>query len=443
VLAYGSINAGSITTNTNTTVKDPAAGILAGYDPNNADAADNNPSTGVSYIHGTVEIDDYASIMATASGTDGIRGINYGDGTISIIAEAGAIIAAGHYGIAAIGGDGGDITITNSATLTGGTAAIDTTTTTSTETVTIENLGHMTGDVLTENATFDNGSGGEWDLAGASTFATGTNILTNEGIIDTNGTSSITTTGTLSITNTGTVNVQSGALDVGAPVTGTGQFTIGSGDQLEFGGSVASGQTITFEGATGTLKLDNPTQFAGHISGLSGSDGIDLAGFDSAQTVVTPVIGTTETVLTVTDENHTIANNTDAVITLIGNYTNSTFNVSNDTHGGVLIVDPPASQPAVTTIVATEANQTLTGTGSPDNFAFNFAHVGQSTVTDFNANMDVLEIKASLFANFQALLDATHDDGHGNSVIALDAHDAITLTGIHKAALNQTDMHLV
>ena len=76
-----------------------------------------------SNVHGTVQIDDYASITA-AAGTDGIRGINYGTGTISIIAEAGAIITAGEYGIAAIGGDGGDITITTSATLTGGTAAI-------------------------------------------------------------------------------------------------------------------------------------------------------------------------------------------------------------------------------------------------------------------------------------------------------------------------------
>ena len=299
----------------------------------------------------------------------------------------------------------------------------------------------MIGNVLTENATFDNGSGAEWDLAGSSLFAAGTNVLTNEGIIDANGASSITTNGTLSMANTGTINVQSGVLDVGASVTGTGQFTIGNGDQLEFGGSVASGQTITFEGTTGTLKLDDPSQFAGHISGMSASDGIDLAGFDAAQTVVTPNVGTSQTVLIVTDENHTVANGTDAVITLFGNYTNSTFNFSSDTHGGVLIVDPPASQPVVSTIVATGANQTLSGTGSPDNFVFEFANVGSSTVTNFNTNTDILELKAP-FANFQALLSATHEDGYGNSVITLDAHDTITLSGVAKAALNQADVHL-
>jgi len=45
-------------------------------------------------------VDDYASIFAP-SGTDGIRGTNYGTGTITIIAEAGAIISAGRHGIGA------------------------------------------------------------------------------------------------------------------------------------------------------------------------------------------------------------------------------------------------------------------------------------------------------------------------------------------------------
>jgi hypothetical protein len=299
----------------------------------------------------------------------------------------------------------------------------------------------MTGDVLTENAAFDNGLGGVWNLAGASTFASGENTLTNEGAIDTTGASRIS--GTLSVTNTGTVNVQSGSLDIAAPVGGTGQLTIASSATLELGASVTSGQTITFEGSTGTLKLDDATHFAGEISGLTGSDGIDLVGFDFSKTVLTPVIGATQTVLTVTDENHSVTNGTAADITLLGNYTSSTFNFSDDTQGGVLIVDPPASAPAVTTVVATGINQTLTGTGPADNFVFNFAAVGQATVTNFHANTDVLQLNASLFANLQALLDATHEDGHGNSVIALDAHDSVTLTGVTKAQLNQTDTHLV
>jgi Ca2+-binding RTX toxin-like protein len=128
---------------------------------------------------------------------------------------------------------------------------------------------------------------------------------------------------------------------------------------------------------------------------------------------------------------------------VLGNYANSTFNFSDDTHGGVLIVDPPATMPAATTIVARGANQTLTGTGATDNFLFNFAAVGHATVTNFHADTDVLQLKAPMFANVQVLLDATQEDGYGNSVITLDAHGSIKLAGVAKAHLNQTDLHLV
>jgi hypothetical protein len=326
--------------------------------------------------------------------------------------------------------------------LAGFPTAIDATTT-STGTVIIDNYGIMTGDVISANAAFDNEAGAVWNLAGSSTFATGANIIINDGTIDTTGTSNITTGGTLSVTNTGTVNVQSGSLDIAAGVTGTGQFTIGSGAQLEFGAAVSADETVTFEGSTGTLKLDDATHFAGSIVGMTGSDGLDLANFDAAHAVVTPVTSSTQTVLTVTDENHTVANGTAAVITLFGNYTNSTFNFTDDTHGGILIVDPPAAAPASTTIAATGINQTLVGTGTAETFVFNFSNIGQATVTNFHADTDELQLKSSLFANVQAILDATHDDGNGNSVITLDAHDSIKMTGVAKAQLNQSDFHFV
>ncbi len=70
VTAHGSIISGT----TPTLSGDPAAGILAGYQPGvwatNVDAVNGN-------VAGSVLIDDYATITA-AAGTDGIRGINYG-----------------------------------------------------------------------------------------------------------------------------------------------------------------------------------------------------------------------------------------------------------------------------------------------------------------------------------------------------------------------------
>jgi VCBS repeat-containing protein len=260
------------------------------------------------------------------------------------------------------------------------------------------------------------------------------------GIIDATGLLTLDTDHT--ITNSGLLEASTGGmLVVDDAVAGTGSETIGNGGILEFASSVASTQTLTFTGSTGTLKLDDATHFAGQIKGLADSDGIDLAGFD-ADAKITRLSTKTSTVLTVTDEHHTAHNGTAASITLLGDYTDSAFTISNDLHGGVLIVDPPAP-PSSTTVTATGINQTLTGTGPSDNFVFDFANVGQATITNFHVDTDLLQIKSAIFANAQAILDATHDDGHGNAVVALDAHDSITLAGVTKAQLHQTDFHLV
>jgi hypothetical protein len=55
VLAFGTIHSGTILAGSG----DPAAGILAGYNPNNTDTANNG-------VHGDVSVDDYASIVAAA-----------------------------------------------------------------------------------------------------------------------------------------------------------------------------------------------------------------------------------------------------------------------------------------------------------------------------------------------------------------------------------------
>jgi hypothetical protein len=339
VLAFGTINSGSIPTAT--VANDPAAGILAGYNPNNSDTPDNN-------VHGNVSIDDYASISA-AAGTDGIRAVNYGTGTVTIISEAGAVITAGRYGIGAFGFDGGDVSIKNNATVTGGTAAIDAVST-STGIVTIDNFGTLVGNVISGSATFHNELGAFWNLAGASTFASGVNVLINDGTINTTGTSSITTSGLLSISHTGLINVQSGSLNIGAAVSGTGIFTIGDGATLEFGGSVAAGETVSFLGMHGTLVLDHSltAPFAGQISNLQGTalvhDNIDLldlvwSGTGSASYVATAA---TSGVLTVND-----GNGHSEVFNLV-NYTGpGIFTAQDDGHGGTLVFDPPAPMAAV------------------------------------------------------------------------------------------------
>ena len=278
VIAHGTITSGTIPTLSG----DPAAGILAGYNPgvtntNQVDAVNAN-------VAGNVLIDDYATITA-AAGTDGIRGINYGTGSVTIIAETGTTITGGRYGIGAFAFDGGNVSITNHAYVAGSTAAIDALST-STGTVFIDNYGAIAGDVVSSgNATFHNEAGAVWNLAGSSTFA-GTSELINDGIVDTTGVSSITTSSVLTLVNFGVLEVQSGSLDVGAAVTGSGTFTIDGGGLLEFAASVSSGSVVTFDGTAATLKLDQVAQFGGSVTGFAFGDTIDLVGINPANVSV-------------------------------------------------------------------------------------------------------------------------------------------------------------
>ncbi len=54
-------------------------------------------------------------------------------------------------------------------------------------------------------------------------------------------------------------------------------FRRGSGT-AEFTGSVAAGQTLAFTAAPGLVKLDQPSGFAGAITGFQQGDTLDLSG---------------------------------------------------------------------------------------------------------------------------------------------------------------------
>jgi hypothetical protein len=113
-------------------------------------------------------------------------------------------------------------------------------------------------------------------------------------------------------------------------------LTIADGATVEIGG--ASAQSVAFEGTTGTLVLDDPLAFKGRVSGLAGSDALDLSDVSyGANTQVTFLGNTTGGTLTITYGTQT------ANITLEGDYLSSYWTVSSDGNGGTTVVDPVAS----------------------------------------------------------------------------------------------------
>jgi FecR protein len=295
----------------------------------------------------------------------------------------------------------------------------------------------------------------------ASTF-TGTSTLDNAGTIDSNGAADLS--GLSSFTNGGFVEVVSGNLKIGSAtgISGTGTFQVDAGTTLEFTSGVSSGQTVTFNSTTGTLKLDQAENFNGVVSGFSTADGtladsdqIDLADINHHSASFQEQFDAASDTLTVTDGVNT------AVIHFTGSVGPLQF-VDDGTPvngvagtSGTIVFDPPATGqgtgaviahdpgPASNTVLAVAPNQMLTGSAAGDTFVFNFAAVGHTTVTDFHPASDTLQFSNSIFANLQAALNATHDDGHGNTVIAIDNHDSITLSGVLKAQLHPADFHLV
>jgi fibronectin-binding autotransporter adhesin len=235
-----------------------------------------------------------------------------------------------------------------------------------------------------------------------------------------------------------------GGVDIIDPPADSSSLTISSGAMLDIGATSAA--TVSFlndSGTNGTLAIDTPSDFSGLISGftgdgtLAGSDQIDLKGINYSSGLFSETYNPTNETLSVSDG----ANST--VLHFTGTYQAANFSFQSDGNGGTIVYDPPVSgnPPATSTIAASAPNQTLTGNAVSDTFAFNFANVGNATVTNFHADTDVIQFNSRLFANVQAALNATHDDGHGNTVIALDAHDTITLSGVVKAQLHASDFH--
>jgi hypothetical protein len=148
---------------------------------------------------------------------------------------------------------------------------------------TVNNTGTITGNVNLMAATFNNNSSGIWNVNGSNFFGNGTNVINNAGTINISDSAVFTTSGTLAFDNANMVNLLPDSFAfVGGPVAGinatNGTFSIGDFSELEFGSSVAAGQTVSFVDGNALLNLDSPSTFNGTIANLTIGDTILLQG---------------------------------------------------------------------------------------------------------------------------------------------------------------------
>jgi hypothetical protein len=240
------------------------------------------------------------------------------------------------------------------------------------------------------------------------------------------------------------------------PAANSGAVTIASDTTLDI--ASASTAMVSFangNGNTGELVLDNAKAFSGQIAGFAGngtisnSDLIDLANVNIASVAMNKTSytqnGNGTGTLSLYDANgHALDH-----ITFDGSYQLANFTIENDGSGHTLIVDPPASSGATanSNVVVNNAGPAANSVvmhdpGLSDNFAFNFAGIGHPTVPDFHPLSEGPQFGSWTFASVQALF-ATHDDGHGSTVVALDNHDSIALSDVHKPLMHIGDFHVV
>jgi VCBS repeat-containing protein len=92
-------------------------------------------------------------------------------------------------------------------------------------------------------------------------------------------------------------------------------------------------------------------------------------------------------------------------------------------------------------LIGGRGTDTMTGGGGPDKFVFG-PNFGAAVITDLNP-ADVIQFDHSLFASFADVQAHAASDGHGNTVIAYDANDAITLQAVALSSLHPSDFFFV
>jgi hypothetical protein len=77
-----------------------------------------------------------------------------------------------------------------------------------------------------------------------------------------------------------------------------------------------------------------------------------------------------------------------------------------------------------------------------DTFVFN-QNSTSATIVNFDPSQDTIQFEGTSLTDFASVLSHTTDDGHGNAVIAYDAHNTVTLEGVTPAMLHPSDFHIL
>jgi hypothetical protein len=225
-------------------------------------------------------------------------------------------------------------------------------------------------------------------------------------------------------------NAPSGGTVVAHPPPGH-TLTIDSGTVLDINAASADGVTFANGGGTnGSLVLQDSKAFTGVITGFTGdgtlanSDAIDIQNVNFAkltiETYVENAAGTGGT-LTLSDGTNT------ASLNFSGNYVSDNFKFLSD--GGTRVVDPPIQTASI---------------GSADQFVFaptaGPAPV-QHTITDFNVNLDTIDLRAfGTGVSASSLVASTTAANNGqDTLVTVDSHDSILLKHVHAANLHTSD----
>lgn len=366
----------TVTTGATSSITAAAGTAIGAFDHGGGDVkvTNNGSATGTVGLaalangSGDVTIINHGGITSTSLAGISVTQNEVGATGSTHITNTGSIVApSAHAAIFIQENATGFAQIDNSATGTIGLAVASTVTSTTyaiVETggaITINNTGHINGNISVAHATFHNDVHGIWTVAGTSVFGNLSSIV-NDGDIDLlNGASisgsglslendsHIYSWGTASISgtinNTGAIEVHDGDLTLFGSLSGTGSVTVDAGALLELEGTVT--QTIALHGDGAELQIDTST-LGGAIAELSANDKIDLTtikyGLGTSAVYVAdadhPASGG---VLTVTgDDGESIS------LTLVGDYRNAHFAGSDEVGHTLITIHADDDAPAFT-----------------------------------------------------------------------------------------------